>query len=725
MTRAPVVVRRGHLIDRLSSVDEDVRLILLLAPCGYGKTTTLRQWAAESDRTFVWVDLESADSDAGHLVRRIGAALVDLGLLDGAGWQALVADHAAFPEQLVASLVTAVRTAEGAPPVVVVLDDLQRLGAGPALDIVVLLVSSLPRGWHVAAASRRLPARLRWLLTQGLCLQWGATDLALRPPEAARLFSSLGQEIPISAARRIVQRAEGWPVGVNLAALSFATEPRDRSMPEISGDDRYIVDYFRDEVLARQSAVAARFLLRTSPLNELSGALCDAVLETTGSAAWLSQIAAENLFLVRQDPRRQWFRFHRLFAEMLLSELRRREPGEDRRVRRSASRWFEQQGQSDQAIRYAISGEDLPHTEHLILRDALNLINRGQLTVVRDGLDYVGHARLEGDPRFALIGTWVYGLLGNVALAQRLLRAAEGRTVGSGNRALLAGVARARAALAPVRIAAMKADVDSAMANEPPRSSLRALSQVLLGAGCLLGGSTDRAKKAFADAVRLGEADQGPAAALALAERSLLAAEEDDWLVASLLAADSLRIVEHSQLQTYVPSLMTYAACARVEVHKGDVDSARLYARRAARLCRRPSPAAFPWLAAQAHVVLARTSMEVGDDAMVSFNALEAERYLRLVGEDSAATSGSRLRLTADLESLRGQGGCAGETLTASELRVLALLPSHLSLSEISEELFLSRNTVKNQVAAIYRKLAVANRADAVRTAAALSLLHD
>ena len=104
------------------------------------------------------------------------------------------------------------------------------------------------------------------------------------------------------------------------------------------------MDYFLEEVLTRQSAQTVRFLLRTSVLDRICGSLCDAVLDTTGSAAWLNEVQALNLFIIPEDDQGEWYRYHRLFAEMLQSELRRREPGEEARVHRRAAAWYEEPG---------------------------------------------------------------------------------------------------------------------------------------------------------------------------------------------------------------------------------------------------------------------------------------------------------------------------------------------------------------------------------------------
>jgi LuxR family transcriptional regulator, maltose regulon positive regulatory protein len=164
-----------------------------------------------------------------------------------------------------------------------------------------------------------------------------------------------------------MRHTEGWPAGVYLTALAI----RGRADPveaaaEIGGTDSFIADYFWEEALAREPPEVVRFLLQTAVLEQLSGALCDAVLDTTGSAARLADLAARNLFVVPDGGDGQWYRYHRLFAEMLVAELRRREPAEEIRLHRRAAAWYEANGQIERAVAYALAGHDVAASARLV-----------------------------------------------------------------------------------------------------------------------------------------------------------------------------------------------------------------------------------------------------------------------------------------------------------------------------------------------------------------------
>jgi len=351
-------VRRWALLARLARISREVRLVLLVAPPGYGKTTTLAQWGEVEDRSMGWVQVDDIDNDPATMVRNIATAALADGDPDQLS-SILSLARAGHASEALDELVTVLA---GAEPRVVVLDDLHIVRSSAALQVVADLAAALPAGWVIAGVGQWRPRlRLGRLRSQGRLLELGPADLAFGPDETAELLGKLGVDLPAGEVRKIVAHTEGWPAGVYLAGLSIAGHPDPaEAAGEITGSSRYIVDYFLEEVLTRQSAQTVRFLLRTSVLERICGSLCDAVLDTTGSAAWLNEVQGLNLFIIPEDDQGEWYRYHRLFAEMLQSELRRREPGEEARVQRRAAAWYEEREQPDDAIRYALAAGDQP-----------------------------------------------------------------------------------------------------------------------------------------------------------------------------------------------------------------------------------------------------------------------------------------------------------------------------------------------------------------------------
>jgi LuxR family maltose regulon positive regulatory protein len=269
----------------------------------------------------------------------------------------------------------------------------------------------------------------------------------------------------------------------------------------------------------------------------------------------------------------------------------------------------------------------------------------------------------------------------------------------------------------------MLADARRAVALEPAGSRWHSMASLLLGVACWLNGSFEDAVPWLESAQQFGTASQGPGAASALAQLAWLSAQREDWPMAQACADDSTEHLLAGGLQGYMPSLLSYLVNARVALHRGHADQATIWTRQALDLYVWPSPVAFPWLAIQAAVTLGRLQLELGDPRAATARLAEARAELRLL-RPPGVLAGLVEELARELADAQGHPEPDGESLTAAELRVLRLLPSHLSLAQIADELVVSRNTVKGHVAAIYRKLGVGHRTEAVHRALGAGLLE-
>jgi LuxR family maltose regulon positive regulatory protein len=319
----PGPVPRERLVTRLTDAGE-VPLALVVAPAGYGKTTALAEWAEHDGRPFAWITLDAADNDLERLLRSIALALDEI---EPVGRDVFAALSAAEPR--VAELVLprlADSLARRRRPFVLVLDDVHVLDAAAPLQALELLIEHLPYGSQLVLGSRTEPAlpigRLR---AHRRVVELRSRDLVMTRGEAAIVLAGLG--LRSSDVDLLVQRTEGWPAGLYLAALSLEDQPDvGRALARFAGDDRLVADYLRDEVLAELPGELLRFLTRTSVLDNLSGPLCDAVLARPGSGATLRELARSNLMVVPLDRADDRYRYHGLFAQMLRAELRRMEP---------------------------------------------------------------------------------------------------------------------------------------------------------------------------------------------------------------------------------------------------------------------------------------------------------------------------------------------------------------------------------------------------------------
>ena len=590
-------------------------------------------------------------------------------------------------------------------------------------------MEAAPTGLHVAIAARTRPTLgLAQLRAEGRCAEFGPQDLGFSQEESRQVLAAAGQRLEPETVQAVVRRTEGWPAGVYLTAMiarEDAGSLAGGSAGTIAGDDFYIADYFRDELLARESPDNVRFLLRTSVLDQMSGPLCDAVLGRTGSAARLADAERRNLFVVPLDRTGGWYRYHRLFGEMLLSELRRREPGEELALHRRAAAWYERQGRAEPAITHALAGQDRIAAARLINGCAREYIAAGRLGTVRSWLQSLDEETLVACPPAAVTAGWVWALSGDPVRAQSCLRAArEGTFDGplpDGSASIESAVALLSAMLGSLGVDRMLDDAWTAVRLELRGKPWRPLALTALGIAHVL---TGQPQLAVRELIRAEQTKQGQpvAAALARAELALLALHQGDP-AADAHAAASLESVEKAALQDNIEAMLTYAVSAWAAARRGEQQSARRHAGSAQRLGAHPSPAAFPWYGAQVAIALGRVSLELGDPAAARLRLEEARQHL-----SHLRTEGVLRQQVQDLsERLTRDGGRArmpsSISLTAAEVRVLQLLPTHLSLAEIANELYVSRNTVKTQVAAIYRKLQADTRTAAVNRGRDLGLL--
>jgi len=285
--QAPILrdglVARTRLLRHLAATPDDVPLVLLAAPAGYGKTTVLGQWSATDARDFTWVTVEEADKDPVRLAGRIARALHRIEPLDPAVFRALAdgdgSRHLVALPHLLASLRSWAR------PGVLVLDDAHELQTVGAVNFVRALAAGLPPGFRIAAGSRLVLAFGR-LRSEGRYVEFGPDHLKFTEDEARVVLLAAGVDCSDHALRALVRRTEGWPAGVYLAALATrAASDAAETAGGIAGDDPFIVDYVRDELLARESSATVRFLLRTAALGHMCGALCDHVLAAAAPPA--------------------------------------------------------------------------------------------------------------------------------------------------------------------------------------------------------------------------------------------------------------------------------------------------------------------------------------------------------------------------------------------------------------------------------------------------------
>jgi LuxR family maltose regulon positive regulatory protein len=728
LTPAPTrqgLVSRTQLLDRLEA-SAATPVVAISAPAGYGKTTLAVEWAKRDPRPFVWLSIDRHDNDPAVLLTYLAVGLDRVEPIDPTVFGILATRGASITQTVLPRLGAAL--ASKALPVVVVLDDVHLLDDREGLDAVAVLVDHLPPGSQLAVTSRGEPPLpvARWR-AEGRLAELGPGELAMSPVEAGLLLAAARVELPDAELAELTRRTEGWPVALYLAALSFkAQDLRNGARVGLSGRERFLVDYLQSALLSRLSPPEIEFLTRTAVLDRLSGPLCDAVLDTTGSAGVLESLERSNLLVVPLDRQRVWYRYHPLFRELLQGELERQEPELVGGLTRRAAHWCRHHGLPEAAIGYAMDAGDADLAARGVEQAAISVYRSGRLATVQRWFDWFDdHDRIQQYPAVAMLGAWIKALDGHAAAAERWADAAErglyegvlpdGSASIDGWRALL------RAKLCRHGVRQMRADAELALTLLPVNSLWRAPAQLLLGISHLLAGDLGVADRRLAEAVEAAE-DTGAtvAASVALAERSILAIGRQDWQAAEALVTRARSVVAKAHLEECVTSLVLYAAGSRVAIHHGNLDQAEQDLARAQQL-RPKATYALAYYAVQARLELTRAHLALADVAAAQDVLREVEDVLRW-RPDLGTLGHQASKLRSQLDQLRGNV-IGAAPLTTAELRLLPLLATHLSFREMGQRLYLSQHTVKSHAVSIYRKLGVSSRGQAVQRVQEIGLL--
>ena len=722
--------RRASWVDRprlMEAMAQAVRrpVTLVAAPAGYGKTTVVAQaLQGEECPDSAWVSLDAGDNDPARLWSHVAAALERAGCV-----LPLVEPSRVFgrPVQAPPTLLATIMAALAAMPddLVLVLDDFHFVQLTARHEEVELLVQSLPDKAHLVIITRSDPGlRLGRLRVSHDLAELRAEDLAFTPEEAHEMVARTGVTLSDDTLAELVERTEGWPAALYLAALSLADRPDpDDFVHRFSGSNRFIGDYLTEEVLSRHPERLRDFILDVSVLDRFSAALCDHLLGRSDSATILNDLERANLFLVPLDGDRTWFRFHQLFAAVARSELELSRPQRIEELHARAAEWFSVHGLVPEAITHWLAAGRAPDAAELVQANWLRFVDAGQAATVQGWLDVLGPG--DGAPPAHVTAAWMAGLAGDEQAMARHLRALDGLDdygpLPDGSRSIESATAQMRAILGfggPVDM--MAAARRAAQLETDGRSAQFGIAQAALGHALYLQDELDQAIPHLRAATRTDGAP-GMIRILALSLECFVESERGNATQARECAELAMDVLDGRGLGATPQASWAYVALAQAQADAGKSDDA-MRTLELGLSTRRLDNAQAAWGPIHHLLVSARIAARLGHAALA--RDLLAELTLRMSRfTDGMTTMRARAdavrKLVNDLDALE----VLGEPLTERELDVLRMMQGSLSLHEISVELYLSANTVKSHARAAYRKLGAHSRADAVRLARRQSLI--
>ena len=447
------LVPRPHLLRRLNHEFTHPqgfsrKLTLFSAPAGYGKSTLAIDWLRQSGLTFAWLELEESDNDPSRLLTYLIAAFQQVDKQIGSRLQAMLVTPQAPPyEALLIALINDIQALD--KPVILALDDYHAIQVAAIHKLVGFLLEHLPDCLHLVILTREEPhLPLHRLRARGQMIEIRQEDLRFSPGEASVFFHEvMGFRIDPLDVEALTRRTEGWIAGLQLAALSLRSSPDAHAFVQsFTGSNRFVLDYLFEEVFQRQPPEVQSFLLITSVLERLTAPLCDALSGRDDGQAQLEALEKANLFVVPLDPTRRWYRYHRLFADLLRHQLRKTEVHSESRLHQLASRWYWENGFQAEAVVHAMQAEDWESAASLVLACSDELLKRGEAVTLANWCIKLPIEFLSSNPDLSMSYAWALMLTSQFAAAGANLDRAE--EAAHGERATLGEVAAARAFLA-------------------------------------------------------------------------------------------------------------------------------------------------------------------------------------------------------------------------------------------------------------------------------------
>jgi LuxR family maltose regulon positive regulatory protein len=641
------MVSRPRLLERLDAGLHS-KLTLISASAGFGKTTLLSEWIADRCRRepmvrIAWLSLDEGDNDLVRFLTYLIGALQTVELDTGKAVLGVLAAPQPPPaESVLTALINEI--ADSPSSRVLVLDDYHLVTIQPIHDAVTYLLDHLPPAMHLVIATRAdPPLPLPRLRIRGELIELRAADLRFTPDEAALFFqASMGLALSTEDVAALEARTEGWVAGLQVAALSLQGKgDASRFIQAFTGSNRYVLDYLAEEVLQRQTEAMQSFLLQTAVLDRLAGPLCDALTGRDDGQSTLERLERANLFIVPLDDERLWYRYHRLFSDLLLHRLRLTQPGLVPELHRRASEWCEGNGLIAEAVQHALHAQDDQRTARLVEEHAVQMLMRGELALLSSWITALPAERVRARPWLSVYHAWTLLLTGRLGDVENRLRDAEVRLQDTESGILLdvpldeRQDMRGHIAAIRAYASALQRDVHRAsrLAREAlellPRENavVRSVVTYMMGGMSLLSGDLAGASQAFAEASEAGRsAGNVHVAVPALSNLAELQVVQGRLCQAAETCRDALELATGQHGGPLAVAASAHSAMGRLVYEWNDLEAAAHHVMRAVELSER-------WgnvdQAASNRVTLARVFQAQGDQAGARDALREAERLIR------------------------------------------------------------------------------------------------
>ena len=708
---------QGHLLERPDLIQRlrqgrERKLTLVCAPAGYGKSTLLAQWAAvdAAHTPFVWMSLDERDSDPTLLFGQLISAIRTVHATAGErSLKALTAGPEAITETAIPLLLDELA---GARQTVIVLDDWQVVSSHDCDEALGLLVDQAPASIQIVVASRSDPrVRTARLRARGELVELRARDLAISASQASELFRHEGVPLTDADLERLTERMEGWVAGLCLALLALKEEDAPAQLAQrFSGDSRHVFDYLAQDVLDGIDPELREFMIHSSALDRLSAPLCNAVLGRSDSASMLTMVEQANLFLVSLDATGDEFRYHHLLRSVLRRELAAQHPDPRPSLHARASRWYEEHGDTERAIDHAIAGGDLTRASALVFLAAVPLLSAGRMATLDRWFAALSSPAAHADRQLAVMRALAAGLSarGRTEVERWLSVADDGpemAPLANGITSMTSCVAMVSASYLSRGIEAAERSARLVLESEPVESPWRYAGLVPLGQSLFLSGRLDAARAPLEEARTLPGAREHLSTSLGMAYLALVELAAGDGERAEQIARDALALAESLGHGATAGAANGHLAVGCVLLRRSDLYGAVAHLRRAVELALEPE--ASYW---HTHALLHLAGAErVAGNGEAADDALRRARSALDELPDAGALAALYDEVSRAEQQTTPRRGL-DEQLSEAELRVLRGLAAGRSISTVSQELWLSSNTVKSHRRSIYRKLGVHTR---------------